>query len=308
MIRVESITRLPANFAEFADEIASGLAALYGSAAALSYLETGPAAVNASLRHPSVTGCAVLDDEGAQAMLLGVLRDGLAHISFIHVLRRCEGQGLESHLVDWIVRRYRDSGVLGIVVETIPLCALKTDGVFEGLGFERIERMLMMVHLTSRGLASPGLRTSSPLTESDWPEAADVVVDAYQGHPGQRLHGEVRSREGALTFIASAAGGGFGRTRPAFIRGIRRDGQLAGVVFGCEAAPQVGFILQIAVARKWQGLGAGSILLREAAQCFREAAYARLALGVTADNPARRLYERFGFRTLRAVSAQVWWR
>ncbi|MFA6244488.1 MAG: hypothetical protein WC655_26330, partial [Candidatus Hydrogenedentales bacterium] len=78
MIRVDSITRLPANFAEFADEIASGLAALYGPAAAFSYLETGPAAVNAALAHPSVTGCAVLDDEGAQAMLMGVLRDGLA--------------------------------------------------------------------------------------------------------------------------------------------------------------------------------------------------------------------------------------
>lgn len=308
MKRIEVIRSLPGNFYEFVEEIAGGLAGLYGPAAGAAYMEFGPAGVAASLAHPQVTGCALNGPSGAEAMLMGIVRNDLAHISFVHVLKRCEGQGAESQLIEWAVPHFRQSGVSGIVCETVPLCVLDVDDVYARFGFVCIDRLIMAAALTSKALCTETLRTSTPLSETEWEEASDVVLEAYEGHPGRLLHAEVRSREGAMAFIASAVSGGFGRTRPAFIRGIRRGGRLAGVVFGCEAAPEVGFILQVAVVPEFQGRGLGRTLLCEAAHCFREAGCKRLALGVTVDNPARRLYERLGFRPHRPVAAYAWWR
>lgn len=307
-MRIERITDLPKNFDEFVVEIAGGLAGLYGPAAAEAYAENGPAGVAASLAHPQVTGYAAIGEEGAEALLIGVIRNDLAHISFIHVLSRCTGRGHESQLTEWAVNRFRDAGLSGIVAEAVPLCSLTLDDTYARLGFLRVDRMIMIAPLTAGALAVDSLRTSHPLAEKDWEEAAGVVLEAYRDHPGQLLHSEVRNMEAAMAFIASATSGGFGRTRPGFIRCIRRGGRMAGVLFGCEAAPQVGFILQVAVAPEFQGRGFGRTLLCEVAQCFREASYERLALGVTEDNPARRLYERLGFKKLRPVTAYAWWR
>ncbi|MCC6154607.1 MAG: GNAT family N-acetyltransferase, partial [Candidatus Hydrogenedentes bacterium] len=52
----------------------------------------------------------------------------------------------------------------------------------------------------------------------------------------------------------------------------------------------------------------GTQLILELAHCFREAGLERIALGVTNDNPARRLYERLGFRKILPVNAYVWWK
>jgi ribosomal protein S18 acetylase RimI-like enzyme len=113
--------------------------------------------------------------------------------------------------------------------------------------------------------------------------------------------------EGAFVFVQGVAQGAFGPSRAAFIRGIRRDGRYVAAIFGCEAALEVGFILQVAVRPECQGQGLGATLVREIAHCFSEAGLARAVLGVTVDNPARRLYERLGFTRLLPVRAYVWW-
>ncbi len=48
--------------------------------------------------------------------------------------------------------------------------------------------------------------------------------------------------------------------------------------------------------------------MREAADAFRRQGLDRTALGVTVDNPARRLYERLGFAPIKPIDAYAWWR
>jgi GNAT superfamily N-acetyltransferase len=56
--------------------------------------------------------------------------------------------------------------------------------------------------------------------------------------------------------------------------------------------------LAIALAREHRGKGAGSQLLAALEGRARSAGYRQLSLSVDAANPARRLYERCGYRTL----------
>jgi ribosomal protein S18 acetylase RimI-like enzyme len=54
----------------------------------------------------------------------------------------------------------------------------------------------------------------------------------------------------------------------------------------------------VAVAAPWRGAGLGRRLLEELAAAARAAGFARLSLSVDPGNPARRLYERLGYREL----------
>jgi GNAT superfamily N-acetyltransferase len=315
-VRAERVESAPENLADFIDEIGSGLAELYGPEAGANYLRIAPSALRASLAYPSVTAVSVRpvvsaeagSEEHSAGLAVAVTRSAVSQISLIHVLRRALGQDLESALIQGIVELLRGEQVEGIVCEAVPMVPLHLDRPFAGLGFQRIERVLMITYLTEHGLARPHLRESRPLTQKDIPALAEVIVNTYRDHPGHALHAEVRTREGAATFLEIALSGGFGATRPAFSRVIVRNGQIVAGIVGSEVAPTVGFILQLVVAPSWQHQGLGTLLMGEAAQCFRESGYNRLALGVTADNPARRLYERLGFRTHRNVDAYVWWR
>jgi ribosomal protein S18 acetylase RimI-like enzyme len=54
----------------------------------------------------------------------------------------------------------------------------------------------------------------------------------------------------------------------------------------------------VAVAAPWRGAGLGRRLLEELAAAASAAGFARLSLSVDPGNPARRLYERLGYREL----------
>jgi ribosomal protein S18 acetylase RimI-like enzyme len=85
------------------------------------------------------------------------------------------------------------------------------------------------------------------------------------------------------------------------------DGTPAGRLL-LDRQPDRWRIVDIAVltARRGQGLGAGALM-----ECQRQAAAAgaRLDLQVRPENPARRLYERLGFKVVRedAIAAELVW-
>lgn len=56
--------------------------------------------------------------------------------------------------------------------------------------------------------------------------------------------------------------------------------------------------LAVAVVEERRGQGIGARLLEDLAAAARAAGFSRLSLSVDAENPARRLYERLGYREL----------
>jgi [ribosomal protein S18]-alanine N-acetyltransferase len=54
--------------------------------------------------------------------------------------------------------------------------------------------------------------------------------------------------------------------------------------------------LAVAVHEGWRGTGLGTCLMKELAEAAREQGFSRLSLSVDTENPARRLYERLGYR------------
>lgn len=304
LLRLES---LPPNFRGFADEIAPGVARLYGQEAGAAYRVVAAANLSAQLKTAGAAAYAVGTPDEAAGMIVGVQRDEVGRITLLHVLKRFTGRGVENLLVEALVEEFRHRGLPGVVCECLPFCEIDAAEAFAGMGFTTIRRLLMMAPLDASGLAPPsqegGLCEGAALQD-----AAQVIVDAYAGDPGRELHAEVRSQRRAHRFLEQALAGRFGTVRPGYVRMLSREGQPAAVVVGCEVAPGVGFVLQVAVAPRFRGAGLATQLIRELAERFRQAGLTRVGLGVTVSNPARRLYERLGFETVRPVDAFVWWR
>lgn len=308
MPSLQRINRLPANFGEFVEEVAVGLGDLYGERAGSEYRATAAVHFRRSVAHPEVDALALCEGKEAAALLFTTLQDQVGRVSFIHVLRRHVGRGLEERLVKEAVRTLRAGGVEGILCEHVPFCPLTLGATYRSLAFDRMERLIMSASLDAPGLACELPLQSVSYGERDWPEIAELIVAAYQNHPGTRLHDEVRDAGRARAFLSRAARGSYGAMRPEFGRAIRRDGACVGALIGCRIAADVGFVVHVVVRPGYQRQGLGTLLMRELAGAFRGAGLSRMALGVTAANPARRLYTGLGFEPVRAVDAYVWWR
>lgn len=319
MYRLDRISSLPSNFDEFVDEIARGLAPLYGKKTAECYRDTAKAGVLFTIRQPCVDALALFDGKEAAAMLFAAAEGCAGKVFLVHVLARYTGAGLEGRLIEEAVRTFRAAGVDAIVSDCVTFCPLDVDPVYKRLGFRRIERGIMAASLSEPALAvsdltyTAGMARDVPMTLEAIGRAADVIVDAYQNHPGRDLHPEVRVPEDVRSFIRKVMDGEYGSFVPDYARvvldGERDDADsCAGVVLGCEIAPDYGFVLQAAVRRERQSMGIGDRLIRGLAAQFRAHGMTHVALGVTLDSPAVRLYKRLGFDIVKPVNAYVWWR
>lgn len=308
MITIRLLRALPPNFAEFVDEIGAGLRALYGQAGEAEYREVAPSRFQATLNHLGVDLWGAFDGERAVGMLTAIERDGVGHIVFTHILQSYCGQDIESALIERGIQALKDCGVDGIISECVPFCELAEAASYAGLGFTPIERAIMRADIGTFSFEHAHKEETLLLEPEDQAEAAEVLVEAYADHSARVLHPAFHSERSALAFVSGIVAGDFGVTRPEYCRILRVDGRLAGVIFGAQAAPDVGFVLQIAVPPAFQGCGLGTVLLGDLADAFEHAGMARIALGVTMDNPARRLYERLGFTIRQRITAYTWWK
>lgn len=308
MPQLRRLSALPANFDAFKTELAQGIGALYGSAAGAEYEQIARDRFLAAIAHPAVDALAMVEGKDALALLWSVRREEMGEIGFLHVLREHEGCGYESMLLREAVRALRAKPVDFIVSEFLPACRLNTAETFTDLGFTRIDRVLMRAPLAGEALQPDACPMVRSVDRADWARAADTLVSAYRDHPGSPLHPEVRNREEALLFMERAALGGYGKWLPAYFRAIPGEEGYEAVILGCEVAPDTGFVLHVATRRACRGRGYGAALLRDLGAQFRRQGLRYMALGVTAANPARRLYERLGFTLLREVEAWSWWR
>lgn len=300
------MTDLPPNFDEFVEEIAAGLEALYGVAAGEQYRAVAASVIGGTIRGGIVDAIAVSDGAGAAGFLLGVQHGMGGQVSFVHVLRRHEGSGIEARMVEEAVRTFRAGGADWILSECVAFCALDLHATYGRLGFRHVPRALMEASLVEGPLAESAAVESEPVREEQFGQVAEAIVDAYEGRADRELHAEVRDAEGIMEFLRHVFAGGHGEYRPEFCRAYWREGCCLGALIGCRVAPEHGFVLQVAVRRGHQRQGVATRLLLDAAAAFRACGLTRVALGVTLDNPARRLYERLGFTEIHPVDSYVW--
>lgn len=296
----------PPNLSEFIDEIATGMGALYGAQADAHYRALAAEILPNMIAHPDVVTVLAQRDGEAAGIGVGFVRDDVGYANLIHVLKPHEGRGYEQSIATLLIETLRQANSTGIVCESIPFCALDLAPAFADLGFGRVEREIMARPL------EPSVDRSGNSTRAmragDEEAVAEVIVDSYRDHPGRDLHPEVRSKAAALTLVWGAAAGQYGEVNPEYIRVAEVGGTIVGALLGCEAAAGVGFVLHVTVHPDHQGQGIGEALVRDALHQFRLGGLSQSALGVSSDNPAKRLYERLGFQTRCAVEAFHWWR
>jgi ribosomal protein S18 acetylase RimI-like enzyme len=91
---------------------------------------------------------------------------------------------------------------------------------------------------------------------------------------------------------------------------VERDGQVVGTVSIAESLRPVRgvhlFALEVAGASRNQGIGAD--VVRWVIEEARRRGQRRVYLEVRIDNPARRLYQRLGFRRVGEPFINAWWR
>ncbi|MCH7910447.1 MAG: GNAT family N-acetyltransferase [Candidatus Hydrogenedentes bacterium] len=307
MLTPRRIRDVPRNFDAFVEEVGKGLGALYGPAAEQEYRATARARVAKILGYPSVVAYGAFEDEDAAGMVMGVLRPDAAHITFLHVLSGHTGAGVEEELIEADVLEFRRLGVPGMVSECVPHCPLNEETVYRRLGFTKSDRAIMGRFLENVPEAVDGDPVSRIVSPGEERNVAGTIVAAYRNHPDRALHPEVRNVDGAQRFVESIRAGNFGRFEPEYARALDGKCGLAGIVLGCETVANVGFVLMVSVVPNMQGQGRGAILMRDLMREFQGFGLERVALGVTLDNPAVRLYERLGFLVLKTVRAYAWW-
>ena len=307
MLTPRRIRDVPRNFDAFVEEVGTGLGALYGPAAEREYRATARSRVAKILGYPSIVAYGAFEDGDAAGMVMGVRRPDAAHITFLHVLSGHAGAGVEEGLIEAIVHEFRRLGVPGIVSECVPHCLLNEEAVYRDLGFRESDRAIMGRFLEDTSEAVNGDPVSRIVSPGEERDVAGTIVAAYRNHPDRALHPEVRDADSALRFLESIHAGNFGRFEVEYARVLDGKGGLAGIILGCETAANVGFVLMVSVDPKVQGQGQGAILMRDLLREFRRFGLERVALGVTLDNPAVRLYERLGFSVLKTLRTYAWW-
>jgi ribosomal protein S18 acetylase RimI-like enzyme len=179
--------------------------------------------------------------------------------------------------------------------------------------FERDFMLLAGIDGLRRETLPPG--PSSPLVFEPWSErhlqeGAALIARSYQEHVDSRINDQYRSISGASRFLHNivqypGCGSFYGPASLLVLDGRTRE--LCALALASLVAPGVGHITQICVSPECRGQGIGSELLWRCLQALRERGNQEVSLTVTASNTgAVRLYELFGFQTIRRFRAYTW--
>lgn len=301
----------PENLEVFVAEIAAGIAELYGAAAGEAYRERAPRGFGAALAAPGAAIFLLGNVRGqAVGLLLATPREEAVDFPLIHVLKGHTGRGAEGTLVAAAAAHYQRVGERVILCEAVPYAPLDLDNAFVSQGFSATRRGLFRIEartLAEAALARVGSPVCRGIRSTDFGAVGQCIALAYAGHPGRQIHPEVCDAAGARCYLLRVLSGAFGPVLPSYVRVCQEGGSVLGCLLGCEIAPGVGFVVQLAVLPEARGRGIATRLLGEFGQACVGAGVYKIALGVTLEDPARRLYEHLGFTMQRAISSYSWW-
>ena len=148
-----------------------------------------------------------------------------------------------------------------------------------------------------------------PWTPQDYQAAAELIYACYVGHTDAQINDQYRSLHGSLRFLHNIVrfpGCGIFEANFSWMLRDRRSRALVGMILSSRVAPEVAHITQLCVAPHLRGRGLGRLLLDRCAGGLLGAGFEAVTLTVTeSNNPAARLYERFGFSVRHRFDAIV---
>jgi ribosomal protein S18 acetylase RimI-like enzyme len=146
--------------------------------------------------------------------------------------------------------------------------------------------------------------------EDDFPQAAELICNAYAGHIDAEINDQYRTPQGAARFLHNIVrfpGCGFFDATSSRIARDKITGELAGMVLCSRVRADTGHITQLCVAPNFRNQGLAHALLDAAEAELRYQRFTGLTLTVTAANEtAMRLYNARGFHTRHSFEAFVW--
>lgn len=172
------------------------------------------------------------------------------------------------------------------------------------------ERVLMQLDSASALPAAIATRYRiEPWRDDRIAPAAEIIEAAYGGQVDAQIHDRYSTVAGAEVFLRELVqfpGASF-RPSASYVAFDPATGSAAGLSLASFVAAGVGHIAEICVSPHARGSGLGRDLLRRSIEALCAAGAKRVSLAVTVSNePALRLYRRFGFRERRSFHAYVW--
>jgi ribosomal protein S18 acetylase RimI-like enzyme/N-acetylglutamate synthase-like GNAT family acetyltransferase len=304
MIAIQRIHTIPENSPVFFDEMAQGIRTIYGNRAATAYRNTIDIQIEHAIHHPQVLTYSAENDGKTVGICGGIIQDGKCTIVLLHVLAEFERRGVEAPLLEKLIKECHQMNLGGIIYENIPLFDADVNTTFAAQGFSHLPRVLMNGPLTeTKGKPYE----SVPIQAFQFEIAASILIDSYSGHPDRILHQEIRSVPAAVKLMTNVNAGLFGACDAEYIRWIFDGQEPAGIILGCESVEGVGFILQVAVKKTFQGKGLGKVMIEEMKDIFSGKGLDMISLGVTQGNPAQDLYKKCGMEPVKHLDSFAWW-
>lgn len=260
----------------------------------------------------SLSGFAAIEEGRGIGYSFFVPEEHKALIGDLYVSGGCAGQGVERQLANQVIETLRALPRLKrIEAQLIPFGPETLSDSFAAESFEVYPRLFMYLPLAEAKFETHG---EPPFSIRRWDDryfeaTATLIVRCYAGHVDSRINDQYQSFNGALRFLKNIIvfpGCGLFQADVSYVA-LTKQEELAGVILGSMVATRIGHITQICVLPESQGQGVGAHLLGVSLEACRRKRYTGVSLTVTESNAgAVRLYDRFGFSTIKRFDAFLW--
>lgn len=267
------------------------------------------------IRMHALQGFALLIDERLAGYSYYVCEDHKGLIGDLYVRQDYATPEAELQLLDATVQAIlRMPLVRRIECQLLMLRHSSTMVLPRPWGAQRFPRQFMGVAL-SRIASLPQAHFKSTLAFEPWADrrfeqAAQFIAEAYLGHVDSIINDQYRSTPGARRFLLNITqypGCGVFDPATSLVAVDRSENKVVGMLLSSSVASDVGHITQVCISPNARGQGIGYELIRRSLLKMADTGRNEVTLTVTSANAhAVRLYERIGFRTLRAFQAFVW--
>ncbi|MGB6198217.1 MAG: GNAT family N-acetyltransferase [Candidatus Acidiferrales bacterium] len=267
----------------------------------------------------SLAGAAVLENGEPAGYTFYVIEEHKGLIGGLYVSQRFPQAELAKQLLGDVLATLRAlPQVSRIEAQLMPFgCPLDPALAFHGFRISTRNFMLLDLKDAAAKQARPGSGdgVGADLVIERWEQrhlnaSARLIQLAYANHVDGEINDQYRTESGALKFLKNIIvlpGCGLFYPDASFVLHATHSSELMGIILTSTVADGVGHTTQICVMPGYQGRGLGSRLLTASIQALVAHRYTALSLTVTESNrQAARLYEQFGFRTVKQFAAGVW--